>query len=256
MSEVIHDPSTAPFTVVTWNILLDYTRARAGIVAAQKDRLQSHIATLGNLGIDLDVVCLQEVQGNDRKNNGQRIARGLGYEPGDWYNHNSSKRDGEYIGMFGAKVDGASSIELPHDKLAVVTKVGQTAIVGIHNRREVVGPKRYHQMKSILSVLKDEEHAVIMGDSNDLPRGSSRRPLGFAGFESVFKLVRKDNPITHPTEAYRNAFYNPHLKRTSFKGISMDIIYARNMHVLDVGRFEGDSDHYGLWATVVPKQQD
>lgn len=252
MSEAETNPSfDDTIHVVAWNILLDYKRTRAGLIAPQVSRLSSHIETLGRLDMPLDVVCLQEVQQTKKANHGELIAGALGHEPGFWFNHNTSKRPGEYIGMFGSSVESAESFETPHDKLGVVTRVGRTAIVGLHNRNEKWGPMRADQTEAVIDYLEGEEHAIVVGDANASPFERSRRMLHKAGFQSVFKLAGFRNPVTHPTPEYRDIFYPLPVKLAVPRGTSSDIIYVRGCEV--VGKpivFKGDSDHYGLAAAV------
>ena len=131
-----------PFTVVTWNILLDNTRTNQGLMKSQSERLASQIATLEKLrekiGGELDVVAMQEVHRTDLQHNGEELARALGYGAGYWIEHNQKPfpdsptgRKGEYVGLFGGSIDHIEPIELGDNRRAVLSQVGKTAIDNI-----------------------------------------------------------------------------------------------------------------------------
>lgn len=237
-------------TLVSWNILLDYTRAKpdsAQFIPKQKMRIDAHAETLGCLDLSLDVVCLQEVQ----TGHGDYIATRLGHRPGTWFNHNTSKRGGEYIGMFGGKVDSVEEVQTRHDKVAAYTKIGSLAVIGIHNRHEIIGSMRTDQTKDILSRMESEQSAAIMGDVNAVGWQKPHRLIKAAGFVSVFDILDLPEPKTHPVEAYREIFYSPLKNRFIPKGTASDRIYVRGCEVIDAGVFESDAaDHRGVWATV------
>lgn len=241
-------------TLVNWNILLDYTRSNLptdspNFILPQKKRIDAQTAALGQLGVPLDVVCLQEVQGD----HGKYIADKLGHDPGEWFNHNTSKRSGEHIGMFGNKITTVEAIQTRHDKLAVATKIGSLAVVGLHNRHEIIGPMRTRQTEDILDALRDEPVAAMMGDVNAVGWQKPHRLIKAAGFMSVFDMVGMPEPKTHPVEAYKSIFYSP-LKQTIIpRGTASDRIYVRGCEVIDAGVFESEaSDHRGIWATIKP----
>ncbi len=248
-------------TIASWNILLDYTRSEyvpshKKYIQPQKQRIGSHIAKLQELPFQPDVVCLQEVQGKrDGKEgtNGEIIAMQVVDDTGFWFNHNTSKRKGEYIGMFGKQVLSAEAVETRHDKVGVLTKVGNVAIMGVHNRFELIGPMRTHQTADILEHLANEEHAVIMGDFNAVGWEKPHRLIKDAGFVSVFKKLDDAEPKTHPTDAYRDIFYDPLRKSLLPNGTASDRIYVRNCDVIAADTFASDaSDHAGVWATIRP----
>ncbi len=248
-------------TVVSWNILLDYTRSDYATdykkyIRPQEQRLGSHVVQFNELPFQPDVVCLQEVQGKrDGKEgtNGEIIARHITNDSGFWFNHNTRKRKGEYIGMFGKRVLSAEAVETRHDKVGVLTRIGNVAIMGVHNRFELIGPMRTRQTEDILERLADETHAVIMGDINAVGWEKPHRLIRGAEFVSVFEKLDYPEPKTHPTEAYRDIFYDPLKKALLPHGTASDRIYVRNCDVIDAGMFTSDaSDHAGVWATIRP----
>lgn len=243
-------------TVVSWNILLDYTRSKHTVespqlIAHQKDRVPGQIETLRQLGVPLDIVSLQEVEGG----HGERIATALGYDKGTWFNHNTSRRRNEHIGMFGARVSDVESVETRHDKVAVLTRVGRLAVLGVHNRHEIIGPMRTQQTADFLAALCTEESAVIMGDINAVGWQRPHALIRKAGFESVFALLNQPEPKTHPVESYRSIFYSGVKSLVIPRGTASDRIYVKGCNVLDAGVFESDtSDHRGVWATIKTAQ--
>lgn len=225
-----------------WNVLLN--RKRPDLVPPQHERRDSHADTLSSLGSRaLDVVMLCEVEATKKYgHNGEYIAMRTGHDKGYWFRHS---RKGEYIGMFGGRVDHARDLPLPHNKHAVVTKVGNVSIVGVHNKYQKWGPERSEQVEVILEDQANEKYGIYMGDTNDLRWGRSRRMLGDAGYVSADTLLNKRWPITVPTDQYRPLSQLPWPL-----GISIDAIYVKNLKVKDIGWFEGDSDHRGVGATI------
>ena len=248
-------PLVAPneFSVITWNILLDKTRTKQGLMASQAQRLDSQIETLSNLGVNLDVVTLQEVEKTKDCHSGEITAQVLGFRDSFWFEHNTSKRKGEHIGMFGNLVSAAESLDLKYDKKAVITRVGEVAIVGIHHRKEFWGQKRTWQMLEVVDAVKDIDQVVIMGDSNALFFEESRFLLRQNGFRSAFTLAGQRRPMTHPTTQYKDIIQKPWHNAIFPRGKSLDIIEVRGMDVKCTGTFEGDSDHVGEYAVVASR---
>lgn len=247
------------FNVVTWNVLLDKTKTKARLIAPQSARLDSQINTLLELDLDtIDVAMIQEAEKvtetreTEEIHCGEEMARALGYHAGFWFEHNTSRRGGDHIGVFGAQVYDAEKFALPHDKLAVITMIGETAVVGIHFRKERIGPMRIDQAEALIERMEGMEHVVLVGDPNALAIQKPRRLLHQAGFESAFHLIGQRNPKTHPTPEYRKIFYPPIHRPLLPRGTASDIIYVRGMEVHNAFRFHGDSDHYGLAAQVSP----
>ncbi len=241
-------------TLVSWNILLDYKRRKFPVdspqyIPEQKERIDIHVETLMNIGVPLDAVCLQEVQNK----HGEYIATRLGHRPGTWFNHNTTRRGGEHIGMFGTKVASVEEVQTRHDKVAVFTKIGSLAVVGFHNRHEIFGPMRSEQTEDFLGRVVGQECAALMGDLNAVGWQKPNRLIRDAGFVSVFELLGLPEPKTHPVDAYRDIFYSPVKKLILPHGTASDRIYVRGCEVLDAGVFESDAaDHRGVWATVRP----
>lgn len=254
MTETFSPPDSNHINLVSWNILLDKTRTEKGLVTSQAERLDSHIDTLKALDLEtIDVAMIQEAEKTKEIHCGEEMARALGYKAGFWFEHNTSKRKGEHIGVFGACVEDAESFDLPHDKLGVITMIGETAVVGIHFRKEHIGPMRTDQARAVVERVEGMKHVALVGDPNALFFQQSRRLLHKAGFGSAFHLLGQRNPKTHPTPEYRKIFYAPVHRPLLPRGTASDIIYVRGMEVHDAGRFRGKSDHYGLWANVSPK---
>jgi hypothetical protein len=244
---------TAPekeVTIVSWNVLLDKTRTAQGLVEAQSKRLSSQIQTLAELPIPLDVVLIQEAQETKQAHHGETMARSLGFAAGYWHEHNTSKRRGEHIGLFGAEVSNAEFFDVGHDKLAVLSMIGELAVVGIHHRNENFGPMRADQMAAVLERLAPFEAAVIAGDTNALWFEKSRRMVRSSGFRSAFHMAGQRRPGTYPSPSYRGVMYGPLKQRLAPRLVSLDDIYVRGVDVTDADTFVGDSDHVGLWATV------
>jgi endonuclease/exonuclease/phosphatase family metal-dependent hydrolase len=254
-------PSTDSFTVVTYNILLDKTRSYNrepsdwDYVEPQSERLPSIVEAIRGLDVDLDAVAIQEAHETREQHNGKELARQLGFEASYWYEHNQSMRKGENIGVFGNLVHDAEVIELPHDKKMVKTMVRDDVVLAnIHLRNELWGPKRAEEMQVVIDALRDHKKAVIVGDTNSLFFEKSRRMLYRAGFRSGFGIR---HPVTFPTPEYRRIMLGlEHETDTSWQerllrnGIMLDVVYVRNLGVKAVGRFKGDSDHFGLYASI------
>ena len=214
------------FNVVSWNILYDKGREERGIIVPQRDRVVFHAKALMELGIDLDVVMLQEVWGG----NGDQIALLTGNEPGIWERHN---RKNEHIGVFGQKVETADFYDIGHNKKAVVTHIGELAVFGLH-----------------FEGIDQEEEAIIAGDFNGPRFEAARRMLARRGFRSAFSEAGAKERMTYPTEQYRDILWTPWQQRLLGRRVSIDDILVRGVNVADAGIFVGDSDHMGGWATL------
>ena len=232
------------FNVVSWNILYDKGREERGIIVPQSDRVVSQAKTLMELGIDLDVVMLQEVWGQ----NGDQIAALTGNEPGFWRQHNRKK---EHIGTFGRRVEAADFHDIGHNKKAVVTHIGGLAVFGLHF---VARPKRYfdrvEQSEMLCKIVDEEDEAVIVGDFNGLRLEAARRMLARRGFRSAFSEAGSRERMIYPTDQYRDIILTPRQQRILGRRVSIDDILVRGVNVADAGVFIGDSDHPGGWATI------
>lgn len=249
MPTMLEQPPALPprdvINVVTWNILLDKTRTENEIVAPQIERINSQAKTLMELGVGLDVVMLQEVEGD----NGRKIAEMTGHEPGVWQQHN---RKNEHIGAFGSLVESAEFYDLGHGKKAVMTRIGNVAVVGVHF---VARPKQYfkrvEQARVLCELLDQEEEAIVMGDFNGPQWEEARRMLGRRGFKSAFTQAGLKRPPTYPTEQYRDIMWTPRQQKVLRGQVSIDdIIVTRGVTVKDARSFVGDTDHVGLVAEI------
>ena len=232
------------FNAVSWNILYDKGREERGIIVPQHDRVVSQAKTLMEIGIDLDVVILQEVWGH----NGDQIASLTGNEPGIWEQHN---RKNEHIGTFGQKVQSAEFYDIGHNKKTVVTHIGGLAVFGLHF---VARPKRYfdrvEQSKMLCEIVDQEDEAVIVGDFNGPRLEAARRMLARRGFRSAFFEAGSKERMIYPTDQYRDIILKPRQQRILGSRVSIDDILVRGVSVVDAGVFEGASDHPGGWATI------
>jgi endonuclease/exonuclease/phosphatase family metal-dependent hydrolase len=254
-------PEVDLINVVTWNTLLDITRTKNGLVKSQADRLPSQVETLQTLrrerlGGELGVVAIQEAQKTKLQHNGEQLSRALGYGAGHWVEHNkkpfpTSKtgRKGEHVGLFGARVDHAEPIELGDNRRAVLSHIGQVAIVNIHTRAQRAGELQEQQVKVVLEHLAEHPLAVFVGDFNTRPGGNAREAIEDEEFKSVFTLADKPHPKTWPTADYRRAMLGS-AGRYLVPSVLLDDIYVRGLNVHDAGTFVGDSDHAGLWAKI------
>lgn len=234
--------SSDGLTVVTWNILLDRIHGEA--VKPQAERIESQAKCLMEIGRNLDVVLLQEVEGR----NGEAIAELTGNDPGVWARHS---RKNEHIGVFGGLVDTADFYDLGHNKKAVAVRVGGLALFGVHL---VARPKRYFEradeMQRLCQVVDEEEEAVIAGDLNGPKWEAARRMLARRGFRSVFTELGMPRPGTFPTADYRDIMWNQKQRALVPWMANIDDILVRGIAAQDAGLIEGDSDHIGLWADL------
>lgn len=248
------------FTVVSWNILLDKTRSKhmgnhPQYVVPQLSRVPFMANTLQDLPVPLDVVGLSEVH----LDNGKQLARMLGYQASHWARHNKPQpgtkkgRKDEHVGLFGNRVsDTVDTLELGDHRIAVIDHVGSVAVAMTHLRSETWGREREKQMARLLDYLADEEKAVIMGDFNALWFEKVRRNIRRAGFEPAFEVAGQSTPSTYPVPGYEGVVTSSRFRRLSQSPRNIDQIYVRGAGVRRAGRFSGDSDHFGLWATIEP----
>lgn len=260
------DQQSGPFTVVTWNILLDISRTENGIITSQADRLSSQIDTLAalreELGGELDAVAIQEAHKANGQHNGVCLSKSLGYGAGQWIEHNRKPypgspigRSGEHVGWFGARINYAEGIELGDNRRAIISKIGDVAIANIHPRAGKNVALKEEQVKVVLKHLAEYPVAVFVGEFNNLAGGTVRHAVETDEFESVFSVLGKPQPKTWPTPAYNRIMRSPKDKvgsvlKTLTPAIVLDDIYVRNVMVHDAGTFVGDSDHAGVWAKL------
>jgi len=237
-------PSQDTRNIISWNLLLDKTRTRLDIVEPQSERTESQAKTLIELDKKLDIVMLQEVEGE----NGRKIAEMTGNKPGISKQHN---RQQEYMEVFGEEVEWADFHDLGYGRLAIETQVGGLAVFAVHLTAR---PKRFlrraNEMRKLSERLRKVDEAMVVGDLNGLWWEPARLMLAMQGFTSASHEVRLKRPITYPTEQYRDIMWTPWQQKILGDGVSVDDISVRGVKVVDAGRFVGDSDHYGLYATV------
>lgn len=263
MSTIGEKQSPSTFNIVTWNILLDYTRTKAGLIKPQEERVDSLVATLTELrqklGGELDVVAIQEAHKSKKRHNGEYIAQALGYGIGQWFEHNKKPfeesktgRPDEYMGMFGARIDHAEPVELGDNRKAVMSHIGKAAVLNIHTRAGIWNQKlRVEQVKKALSVLAEYESAAFVGDTNNNIGGEVHKVIEAQGYVSSFAATNQDYPGTWPTDDYRSAMLGT-VGKHIVPQRKYDVIYTRGLTVYDAGSFIGDTDHVGLYAKVGP----
>lgn len=242
--------SDAKFTVATWNILLDRTHGDA--IPPQSERLDSIIDTLASFDGNLDAVVLQEVEESEIGQHGDIVTEKLGYGPARWQRHS---RKNEYIGMFGNAVSELEFCDLTYNKQAVIAKLGDVAVAGVHlkkPKKPLDIAERMAQTRTLLERLEDSRQAVIMGDFNSSPLQLPRRLLIHHGYQSVFSLTRQPRPATVPTERYRHALSPMERRAVKLGGrlLAVDDIYVKNLEVLETGTLVGDSDHKLVYASL------
>lgn len=233
------------FNVVTWNTLLDYTRARLGIIDSQSKRVEDQAKALVGLGMSLDVVMLQEVQGD----NGRRIAELTGNDPGSWEQHN---RGNEYIGAFGELVKDAEFYKIGNNRKVVITRLGKAAICGLHLSAR---PKRWRmrmgEVREFCEIVEDEEDVVAVGDFNEPWWAAARLILARQGFKTAFAGQERDERMVYPTEEYRDIMWTPRQQRILRRGVEIDDILVKgDIEVVGTRTFVGPSDHPGGVATL------
>lgn len=256
MSEHLSSTSPDRFTVVAWNILLD--RKHGDLVPPQDKRLDLQVSSLRDVPAALDVVAILEAEKTKTQHNGEVLAANLGFTESHWLPH-SRKR--EYIGMFGKRVDEVEYLDMGHNKAAVITMIGSVCVVAAHLKfprspcEHLSLSEQRQQIEVVLDRVKDEEHAVIMGDFNCPPWRKPRQLIEAQGFQSVYRIHGEPRPHTVLRGEY-DFMLTPHQRRLIRRvwplGVNVDDIYVKNMMVHEVGTVIGESDHLGVWATLSP----
>lgn len=238
---------TKELGLVAWNILHDVEGFYPD-APTQYDRRLSIAQSIKDIGISLDVVGLLEVQDDlARGNIGTSIAEELGFEGSKWHELNHA----EHMGLFGNSVADTACLSVPSKNQFVMTKVDDITIVLAHLVYGIASETtRLRQIKDITDLLQDEEKVVVMADLNSMSWQRSRRELSHRGYESVFDATGNQRQPTVITPRYRNFLRLKHRALGLFPACPDDI-YVKGVRVADCGVFEGDSDHRGVWATVV-----
>jgi len=245
--------------IASLNVLLDKTRSGLPrtdphFVEPQFERIDSLSQTLGSLPISPDVVMLQEVQVTKDFHAGEQIAQRLGVGEGFWFNHNTSKRKGEFIGVCGKLVVAAEAIEIGYDKLAVITEIDDIAFIVTHLRRTYDRRIKATQMRSLLEQTEQYEKRVIVGDANADPHSEARKILRHAGAQSTYLMQTGRYPGTWPTSNYRDVMLKRHQQQIIRKPLSIDMLEVIGFErddVLAAGRVDTPkSDHYAMYAEL------
>lgn len=269
-------------TVVTQNVLLDYTRTNSQKILPQRDRMDALAATIRAFSDTIDVVGVQEAQKEKTQHYGEQLAVACGYSSGVWFNHNTKDdadakrgRGGEHIGMFGSQVETATPIDTGDRRLAVLTTIAGIAFVTLHLRSGLSARTlREEQAVRIIEAINMYDDAVVMGDFNEPPiRGFAKARDAFckSGFQSVFNRLAHPHPVTCPVDSYRDVMSSGRGWQTGFvrHGWSIDDILTRgertktiaagvlkrvcvNASTLREQPFPADpSDHEGVWAKLL-----
>lgn len=239
-----HHETVSPltFSVVTLNTLLD--RRHGDAVAPQAARLASCARALLALDMPLDVVCLQEVEGN----NGSQIAASCGFDDSYWAVHPKYRKN-EHIGMFGERVRYMTALPLGLGKTAVVTTVEGVPVFGVHLRaghRQTAA--RHRETRALLWHTLGHSTAVVVGDANGPRWDPARRLLTKSGFthDTVSPVA------TFPASEYRDTMLSPTKSWLLSRGMELDVIMTKGeIEVVEQGVVTGaDSDHLGRWARL------
>lgn len=282
MSTIEYVKSSDVVNVVTQNVLLDTKRTDSRKMLDQTYRIHAVAQTLLNLQKSLDIVGIQEAH-KKTQHNGEVLAELVGHGPGFWVNHNRKPykgsptgRAGEYMGLFGARVEFAMPIALGDQRYAVMTEVNGVAFATVHPRARLKARgKRFLQAQALTEVLDEYDNAVILGDFNEPPLrliSKGRGHLHRNGFRSVFGLTDQERPKTWPTGQYKELMYDGEewMLRQMKHGWAFDDILVRGprVNVLAAGVLEriavdaeivrqadgavpnAASDHDGVWATL------
>lgn len=255
---------TVPATigVASLNVLLDKTRSGLerddpAFIEPQIERVDSLGDTLRSLPISPDVVMLQEVHVTDEHHAGEEMAAKLGVGQGFWFNHNTSKRKGEYIGVCGELVAAAHPIDLGHDKLAVLTEIEGVAFIGVHLRRTPNPLIKMAQMRTLLKETDCFDKRVIVGDANARPESETRKILQEAGALSVPLVVNGKHPGTWPTDSYRNIMLKRRYQQFIRRKFSLDMFEVIGFEPGEIVQFgvveTPKSDHFTLYGEVAPR---
>jgi endonuclease/exonuclease/phosphatase family metal-dependent hydrolase len=277
------DRDSTIVNVISQNVLLDYRRTRDGLILPQNDRVDSLAATINNFPATPDVVGIQEAHKSKKQHNGKVLAEKCGYGPGFWVEHNQKLhkdaprgRAGEYLGLFGAKVDRAKVTDLGDNRRALMVVIADVAFVTLHLRSGGGARQaRRGQAQKLTRALEEYEDAVVVGDFNEPPIwrvALARTEFARAGFRSVFPLTGQSYPPTSPISSYVEAAMDGRsrleasLVRRSWpiddiliRGDKVTALAAGVLERVVVNNGEEKypsavpregSDHDGVWATL------
>lgn len=272
------------FNVISWNMLVDKTRQRKGLILPQHVRLAAHIATLQAFEGSLDVVGIQEAVREEGIHCGVALAKSLGFTDSYFYKHNKPPflapkkgrrgRRNEFIGVFGERVHEATPIYIGDRRVAVKTMIGSTAVVNFHLRQGLENrPVRIEQVGNILDAVADYDQVALIGDTNENWSSPARQAMYAEGFESAFLAKHGELPMTYPTPEYHEVMYSDQSGNLK-PPVSIDDICIRGLTVVNCGILEQasleppvqhddttvtylhaphtPSDHGVPWATLEP----
>lgn len=244
MTEIQREKPQGTRRVAVWNTFLDKNYPQA-------ERLPGIIETIRGQG-NFDAVGILEAGGD----NGEHIAQTISDTSGIWYPH-SRKRLNERIGVFGPDIEAAEEIDIGHNRKAVLTRLGDVAIVFVHLRRNPdtfhPGPEQPEQMEALIDHLSHEKKVIASGDFNNLAIQRPRRMLKKAGYTPVFPWYDLSGNRSFPTKEFPEKLTDRERRMLRLVGgaINIDGMYTKGIKVINRDSFIGPSDHPGLWAEYI-----
>lgn len=250
------------FTVASANLLIETNteKDRHLRIPPQHERIDAHLTALREVekrtGRPLDVVGVQELQITTEHDNSETLRSGLHADFSAHMAH-SRKRVGEHIGAIGRVPDDHEFLELSKNRFAAVLRFGHACIVNVHlafNDADV----RKRQFGTLMEYVREEDHAVVMGDFNEEDHFfTTRHQLGRIGFESAFIMNKKGHPVTLPAPGYGK--YRSFPRRAGYMllggGIKFDDIYVKgDIRTKETGLIASESDHYFVYASLFAPQ--
>lgn len=244
----------AEATVATWNIFLNQSFPQSERI----DDITDKLVELDNR-LNLSAVALQEVMILGDDHHGDLIAGKLGMN-GRWVPH-SRKKLGEHIGLIGHDLQGLDTKDLGHNKTAVKGYLGDTAVVGLHLRKQIGkqfprGPEQVEQTEELLDWVSGDKKVILKGDFNCLPFNEPRKMIEDAGFHSATADLPIRRQATVPTPEFLNALSDKDRRAVRVFGrwLNVDDIYLRGLTAVDGGYEKGNADHYLMWTRVAGVQ--
>lgn len=271
------DSKSQTINVLTQNVLLDYGRTKKGLILPQDKRINSIAASLAQFPGSLDIVGVQEAQKTEVQHNGETLASRLTDNSGIWLEHNQKQSDtsrkggraNEYIGLFGGRVGDAEAVDLGDNRGALVANIGNVAFATFHLRAGATlqqRKNRYDQSRRLYQAIEQYDAAVLFGDFNESSGRASKgkRFLLKQGFRSVFTITNQSQPLTYPTDPYKEI-----MGHQKVFGLDDILVRGERIRVLAAGVLKGiissdskiqqdenlsaplkPSDHEGLWAKL------
>ncbi len=231
-------------TISSWNLLTTYD-GNAANTTHQTERIPAIVSSLQ--AIQPDVSGVYEVMNE----NTESLARDLQHLYSTTTPYCDSKYDMAIQLTSKIEPSVTAVIDYPMDqRKAIAATIAGIMVIATHLSFSI--PRfdwRVKQVRQLLEASKDEDRAVIMADFNCMPWQKPRKMLEAAGFTSVAKNMQPANPVTFPSPLYKPKLSFLH-RLVSHRGLSIDDIYVKGLEIVDSGLIEGDSDHFGVWATV------